>query len=466
MLWPLRRRFRPRGFERGSLHRRDGSTVFGLRETPRGFSRFAASLPKPTALKPFRGSAPGRGTPGVGLAGSGPGVFAARYGWPRAVELRIVFGMKPDSMVPIEPHEGGSAAIPKGPVDPETAWRAVLARDARFDGRFVYAVSTTGIFCRPSCPSRRPHRRHVTQFSRPDEARTAGFRPCRRCRPETEPAPASATIDRVRAHIDAHLDDRLTLDQLAGVAGLSPAHVQRSFKARFGLSPREYVRARRAERFKAEVRKGRSVTDALYEAGYSSGSRLYEAASAQLGMTPGVYRKGGPGVEIHYSIAPSSFGRLLVAATTKGVCSVQLGDAEDALEDGLRRQYPLARIERDDGALRPTLAAILAHLDGSVRKLDLPIDVAATSFEWRVWKALKEIPYGETRSYAEVAASLGRPRAARAVARACAANRVALLVPCHRVVRGDGSAGGYRWGEARKRRLLAREKARSAGGRP
>jgi len=365
-------------------------------------------------------------------------------------------------MDPTTMHEPAMGRTPPEAVGPDEAWAAVLARDARFDGRLVYAVSTTGVFCRPSCPSRRPHRRHVTLFPGPDEARAAGFRPCRRCAPEADLAPAPAAVLRVQSHIDAHLDDRLTLDRLADVAGLSPAHLQRSFKARYGLSPHEYVRARRAERFKAEVRKGRSVTDALYEAGYSSGSRLYEGAYERLGMTPGAYRRGGRGVHIRYAVAASTLGRLLVAATDKGVCAVQLGDAEPALEASLRGQYPEATLERDDRSLRPTLAAILAHLDGSVRQLDLPIDVAGTAFEGRVWKALREIPYGETRSYAEVAAAVGRPSAARAVARACASNRVALLVPCHRVVRGDGSTGGYRWGEERKRRLLAREKAQLA----
>lgn len=353
---------------------------------------------------------------------------------------------------------------PREPVDRNVAWGAVVARDPGFDGRLVYAVSTTGVFCRPSCPSRRPHRRHVRFFARPAEARAAGFRPCRRCAPEDDLAPGLAAVERVRVHIDAHLDGRLTLGELAAVAGLSPAHLQRTFKARLGLSPRDYVRARRAARFKTEVRRGRTVTDALYEAGYSSGSRLYENAYAHIGMTPGAYRRGGEGVRVAYTIAESALGRLLVASTERGVCAVQLGDADRALEKGLRRQYPGATLERDDVALRPTLAAILAHLDAGVG-LDLPVDVAATAFEWRVWKALQEIPYGETRSYAEVAAAVGRPRAARAVARACASNRVALVVPCHRVVRSDGSTGGYRWGEARKRRLLEQEKTRAGGGR-
>lgn len=368
----------------------------------------------------------------------------------------------------VMPEAAGEAVVAKAAQqpDPDEAWAAVTSRDARADGRFFYAVTTTGVFCRPSCPSRRPRRRHVLFFARPQEARAAGFRPCRRCAPEARFAPAAAALERVRAHVDAHLDERLTLEALAAVASLSPAHLQRSFKARYGLSPRGYVRARRAERFKAEVRKGRTVTDALYEAGYGSGSRLYEAAAAELGMTPGTYRRGGAGLSIRYTTAAAALGRVLVAATERGVCAVQLGDADAELEAGLARQYPQATLERDDAALRPTLAAILAHLDGGVRQLDLPLDVAATAFEWRVWRALQQIPYGETRSYAEVAAALGRPRAARAVARACAANRVALLVPCHRVVRGDGGVGGYRWGTERKRALLARETAGARGGAP
>jgi AraC family transcriptional regulator of adaptative response/methylated-DNA-[protein]-cysteine methyltransferase len=271
-------------------------------------------------------------------------------------------------------------------------------------------------------------------------------------------------MEKVRAHIDAHLDERLTLAVLAEVAGLSPAHLQRTFKAALGLSPRDYLRARRADRFKSEVRRGRSVTDALYEAGYGSGSRLYEDADARLGMTPGAYRSGGKGQVVTYGIAASPFGRLLVAQTARGVCAVQIGDSDRALEDGLREDYPEAERHRDDDSLRPTLAAILAHLGGEVPKLDLPLDVAATAFQWKVWRALQDIPRGETRSYAEVAKAVGRPKAVRAVARACATNRVALLVPCHRVVPASGGPGGYRWGAERKARLLEAEKRHGARG--
>jgi len=351
------------------------------------------------------------------------------------------------------------------PPDPETAWAAVMARDRSYEGRFVYAVRSTGVFCRPACPSRRPKRRNVDFFALPAAARAAGFRPCERCRPEAALAPGAEAVARVRAHIDEHLDARLTLETLAQVSGLSPAHLQRTFKAHIGLSPRDYLRARRAERFKAEIRQGRTVTDALYEAGYGSGSRLYEGADARLGMTPGAYKRGGKGASIRFTTSASRLGHLLVAATERGICAVQLGDSERNLEAALRREYPGAELQRDDAALRPTLSAILAHLDGEPKQLDLPLDVAASVFQWRVWHALQEIPYGQTRSYAQVAAAVGEPRAARAVARACASNRVALLVPCHRVVRADGSSGGYRWGEERKRRLLEQEKLGAGRGR-
>ena len=354
----------------------------------------------------------------------------------------------------------------KGPVarDPEALWAAVLTRDGRLEGEFVYGVRSTGVFCRPTCPSRRPHRKQVAFFPGPAAARAAGFRACRRCQPEAALAPVGAVVERVRAYIDAHLDERLTLPALARVAGRSPAHLQRIFKAALGLSPRDYLRARRAERFKSEVRRGRSVTDALYEAGYGSGSRLYEDADAHLGMTPGAYRHGGRGQVLSYSFATSGLGRLLVASTERGVCAVQIADSDAALEAALRKDYPNAELKRDDAAQRPALAAILAHLEGEIPSLDLPIDVAATAFQRRVWRALQDIPRGETRSYAEVAKAVRRPRAVRAVARACASNRVALLVPCHRVVRSDGSLGGYRWGVARKSRLLEDEKRGASRG--
>ena len=349
-------------------------------------------------------------------------------------------------------------------LDPETAWTAVLARDSRFDGRFVYAVDSTGVYCRPTCPSRRPRRANVHFFAVPVEAEGAGYRPCRRCRPRHGEASRQAeAVRRASAFLEAHLEESPTLADLAQEVGLSPHHLQRTFKAATGLSPKQYAARLRAAQFKAEVQRGESVTSATYGAGYGSSSRLYEKADANLGMTPGAYARGGRGMRIRFTLTGSPFGRLLVGATERGICAVTLGDEDEALEAELRREYPSAEIERDDAALKDWLADILPRLEGSAAARDLPLDLQATSFQWRVWRALQEIPYGETRSYREIAAALGRPQAARAVAQACASNRVALVVPCHRVVRGDGKAGGYRWGEERKARILAKEAEAGSG---
>jgi AraC family transcriptional regulator of adaptative response/methylated-DNA-[protein]-cysteine methyltransferase len=343
-------------------------------------------------------------------------------------------------------------------LDPETAWTAVLARDAQFDGQFVYAVDSTGVYCRPTCPSRRPQRTNVRFFAVPEEAESAGFRPCRRCRPrQGETSRQAEAVRRATAYLEAHLEDNPTLADLSREVGLSPHHLQRTFKAATGLSPKQYTARLRTAQFKAEVQRGESVASATYGAGYGSSSRLYEKADANLGMTPGAYRRGGRGMQIRFTFADSPFGRLLIGATERGICAVNLGDEDQFLEAELRREYPNAEIERDDAALQDWVAAILPRLDGLAAARDLPLDLQATSFQWRVWRALQEIPYGETRSYREIAAALGQPQAARAVAQACATNRVALVVPCHRVVRGDGTPGGYRWGEERKRRILEEE---------
>jgi len=305
----------------------------------------------------------------------------------------------------------------------------------------------------------------VSFFSTPDEAERSGFRACRRCRPRASgPVGPARAVERACAWIEEHLDEPVTLEALASEVGLSPWHLQRTFKRLTGVSPSEYARARRLERLKTRLQEGDSVTDATYEAGFGSGSRVYERSDAHLGMTPATYRKGGRGMRIRYSVASSPLGRLLVGMTGRGVCAVTLGDDEAALEASLRREYPQAEIERadpGDGELGERIAAVVRHLEGAEPLLTLPLDVQATAFQWRVWKALQEIPYGETRSYGEVAAALGQPRAARAVARACASNRVALVIPCHRVVPAEGGTGGYRWGEERKRRLLERESRRS-----
>ncbi len=343
-------------------------------------------------------------------------------------------------------------------------WRAVEARDTAFDGAFVYAVASTGIYCRPSCPSRRPGRARVTFFEAPEAAEHAGFRSCRRCLPRAVPAP-DARVEAVRGacrFIEAHDEGPPTLAVLAAHVGLSRYHLQRTFKRIVGVTPRQYADARRLGRLKTMLKAGDRVTGALYEAGYGSSSRLYERAPSQLGMTPATYRRGGKGATIGFAVAPCPLGRVLVAATQRGVSAVYLGDDEAALEAALRREYPAAEITRDEAGLGRWVAALIEHLDGRRPHLDLPLDVRATGFQRQVWEALQAIPYGATRSYGEVARTIGRPTAARAVARACASNPVSVVVPCHRVVPASGGFGGYRWGTERKRALLAKERAVAA----
>ena len=346
--------------------------------------------------------------------------------------------------------------------DTASAWRAVLERDAASDGEFVYAVRTTGVYCRPTCASRRPNRENVEFFDTPGAAEASGYRACKRCRPDTDaPSSTERSVDRARAYLDTHLDETVTLERLAGVAHTSPFHLQRMFKRHLGLTPREYVEARRAERLRARLRDGDTVSRASFEAGYSSPSRVYEQATAHMGMTPGAYRKGGLGVRIGYAVAETKVGFVLVAATGRGVCAIALGDDEEALVAALRAEHPRASIEGAADDLREWLdAAVRALTRGDARRLEVPLDVDATPFQWRVWRALQEIPYGETRTYAEIAEQIGSPGAARAVGRACATNRAALAIPCHRVVRADGAPGAYRWGSERKRRLLALEAGR------
>ncbi len=343
----------------------------------------------------------------------------------------------------------------------EERWRATEARDAGCDGAFVFAVASTGIYCRPSCPSRRPKRQNVAFYALPEAAERAGYRACFRCKPR-ETAAADPRIEAVRQtcrYIEDGDESPPTLATLAEHVGVSPHHLQRTFKRYMGISPRQYADARRLERLKASLKAGDQVTGALYQAGYGSSSRLYEKAPAQLGMTPATYRKGGAGARIGYTIVASPLGRLLVGATERGVSAVCLGTSDGALEAILRDEVPAAEIARDDARLAGWVGDILAHLDGRRPHLDLPVDVRATAFQRAVWEALRAIPYGETRSYSEVAQTIGRPRAVRAVANACAANPVAVVVPCHRVVRTDGAAGGYRWGAKRKKTLLDAERA-------
>lgn len=330
-----------------------------------------------------------------------------------------------------------------------------MARDARQDGHFVFAVRTTGIYCRPSCPSRRPRRDSVEFFTNPNEAERAGYRACLRCKP-TEVSSQAQYVARARQLLD-NTESVMTLNDLSKRIGLSPFHLQRLFKRATGLSPREYQFARRMQHVKAGLRKGDDVTTALYDAGFGSPSRLYERAPQQLGMTPGEYRRGGEGATITFAIAPTPLGRLLVAATERGLCAVRFGESATELERELRHEFHAASVHRDDAAVKKYLQPLLASIRGENTTIDLPLDVRATAFQVKVWEQLRRIPRGETRSYRDIANEIGQPAAVRAVARACATNPVALAVPCHRVVRSDGDISGYRWGVDRKKKLLLGE---------
>jgi AraC family transcriptional regulator of adaptative response/methylated-DNA-[protein]-cysteine methyltransferase len=349
----------------------------------------------------------------------------------------------------------------------DSQWAAVLARDANADGQFVYAVATTGVYCRPSCPSRRPRRENVRFFETTAAAEQSGFRACRRCGPTGSRSSTAEAIAKASTYLTAHADETVTLTTLARLTKLSPAHFQREFKRVLGVSPREYQAACRARRFRGALREGHDVSSALYEAGYGSPSRIYEMPPTGRGMAPGAYRRGGAGLAIGFTTLRCALGWLLVAATSKGVCAVKLGDSRDALEADLRREFPAAAIATDRPAAPEWIETIVERLSGVSRDAALPLDVRGTAFQWRVWRALQAIPAGETRSYSEVAESIGQPSAIRAVARACAANPVCLVVPCHRVVGKNGALGGYRWGTARKARLLSAEagRARAAAGR-
>jgi AraC family transcriptional regulator of adaptative response/methylated-DNA-[protein]-cysteine methyltransferase len=345
-------------------------------------------------------------------------------------------------------------------LDDTQCWNAILARDRSFDGRFFFGVITTGVYCRPSCSSRHPLRRNVRFFRLPADAERAGLRPCLRCRPLADP---SAPIQDLCRYLEEHCDERPGLAVLAVRAGLSRFHLQRTFKAAVGLTPKQYLEAFRVGRLKQELRHGSDVTAAVYEAGFGSASRVYERADTRLGMTPGQYRQGGEGLTITHATVESPWGLVTMGATDRGLCFVQFGETEEQLLAALRREYPNAALEPmrqpAPAGFARWMASLSAHLAGASPGLDLPLDIRATAFQMRVWDYLRSIPYGQVRSYGEVAAGIGKPSAVRAVARACAANRVALVIPCHRVIRGSGQPGGYRWGLARKQALLRRERA-------
>jgi AraC family transcriptional regulator, regulatory protein of adaptative response / methylated-DNA-[protein]-cysteine methyltransferase len=348
-------------------------------------------------------------------------------------------------------------------MDNPEMWNAVVSRDRSRDGSFVFAVRSTGIYCRPSCPARRPRREQVSFFQIPEAAEQAGFRACRRCHPRRARTndPQIELVRQICHAIDEHDEEPTTLKMLSAETGVSAHHLQRTFKDVMGITPRQYAESRRLKQFKSRVKDGASVTGAMYDAGYGSSRSLYEKSSAQLGMTPATYGRGGRGMRIIYTIANSALGRLLVAATVRGVCSVALGDSDAELVKALFDEYPNASIDSKDTVISPSLnlwlSEVLELFNGRTTRSDLPLDLQATAFQWRVWDELRRIPLGETRSYQEVAKAIGKPKAVRAVASACAGNHVALVIPCHRVIRGDKTLGGYRWGLERKKKLLERE---------
>lgn len=348
----------------------------------------------------------------------------------------------------------------------EKCWEAVQSRDAKSDGRFVYGVTTTGVYCRPTCPSRRPLRKNARFFPTPAEAEKGSFRACMRCRPSSDANNVLNTVVHDLARkIDANPEQPFGLEQLARRAGYSPFYLQRNFKAIIGSSPKEYQTAARVRMLKKELRSDAPVSDAIYQAGFGSGSRVYEKADGQLGMTPSEYRSGGKGLTIAYASGRTPLGLLMIGATDRGICFLQFGESDKELQAELTRQFPAATVQPMPATYAEQfdswMSALNRHLRGIEPQLDLPLDVRGTAFQLIVWRYLQKLPYGEVRSYSEVAEAIGKPGAARAVARACASNSVALVIPCHRVVRGTGELGGYRWGVQRKRVLLDTERAAS-----
>jgi len=343
------------------------------------------------------------------------------------------------------------------PID-DARWDAVVARDAAQDGKFVFAVSSTGVYCRPSCAARRPRRENVQFFATPEQAERGGYRACLRCKPRS--LSGNAQSDGVKAicrFIEQHLDEPVTLDRLGREFNQSPFHLQRRFKAALGITPREYADSCRLRLLKRNLQAGDSVTRAMYDAGYGSSSRLYERTASQLGMTPDKYRRGAIAASIRYRCLDSPIGRMMIAATDRGICSIQFARNDGELIEGLKREFPFATRKMDHDGLQSPIEALLHHMRGKDLDSSLPLDIRATAFQRRVWTYLQSIPFGATRSYSDVAKGIGQPSATRAVARACATNPVAVAIPCHRVVREDGSLGGYRWGIERKKALLEME---------
>ena len=340
----------------------------------------------------------------------------------------------------------------------EIYWQAVKTNDKRFDGIFFTGVKTTKIFCKPSCTAKLPKRENVDFYQNWETAEKKGFRACLRCKPKNLEAKNPQTELIMRACKLLENEENIPLEILGERLKTNPIHLQKTFKEIIGVTPKKYVENLRLTKFKAEIRSGNDVVNSIYEAGYGSSRSLYENVSQKLGMTPRIYQKGGKGMEIFYTIADCYLGKMLVAKTEKGVCSVTFGDNEEVLNEKLCEEFPHASISEDTANLRESIAAILDHLAGKTKQLDLPLDLQATAFQMQVWELLRKIPFGETLSYKQVAEKLGNPKAVRAVARACATNRVAVVIPCHRVIGTNGSLSGYRWGIERKKQLLDSEK--------
>jgi AraC family transcriptional regulator of adaptative response/methylated-DNA-[protein]-cysteine methyltransferase len=342
--------------------------------------------------------------------------------------------------------------------DDHDRWAAVTRRDASADGSFFYSVKTTGVYCRPSCAARLARRENVRFHTSCADAEAAGFRPCRRCRPNEAPlAERQAQAVAAACRLIEQASEPPAADALASAIGMSRFHFQRVFKATTGLTPKAYAAAHRATRVREELTKRETVTEALYEAGFNSSGRFYATSTQVLGMTPAGFRAGGPGVSIRFAVGECSLGAILVAVSDKGVCAILLGGDPDALARDLQDRFPHATLVGGDAGFEQWVARVVGFVEAPRLGLDLPLDVRGTAFQQRVWRALCEIPVGSTASYAEIATRLGMPTASRAVAQACAANPLAVAIPCHRVVRTDGQLSGYRWGVERKRALLARE---------
>jgi AraC family transcriptional regulator of adaptative response/methylated-DNA-[protein]-cysteine methyltransferase len=342
----------------------------------------------------------------------------------------------------------------------DARWEAVRRRDGAADGVFYYSVLTTGVYCRPSCASRLARRDNVAFHATCEEAEAAGFRPCQRCRPNEAPlAERHAAVVAHACRLIEEAEEAPSLDALAKSGGMSRFHFHRVFKAVTGVTPKAYAAARRAERVRDELAQCATVTEAIYGAGFNSSGRFYAASPDLLGMTPTAFRSGGNGAAIRFAVGECSLGAILVAATGKGVCAILFGDDPDALVRDLQDRFPRARLIGADADFERLVATVVGFVEAPAQRLDLPLDVRGTAFQQRVWQALRRIPSGSTASYAEIARRIGRPKAVRAVAQACAANALAVAIPCHRVVRTDGTPSGYRWGVERKRALLEREKA-------